>query len=134
MKTKPKAPAKANLTDPGSRLMPTRRGWVQGYNVQIAVTDDQLIVATGVGQDTGDSRQFVPMIAAAEQAAADCRQAIGRTDITIGTTLADAGYASEDNLTAPGTEVSGEVSWTTANSASDRSWATTPCTATAWSC
>ena len=95
-------PARANLTDPGSRLMPTRRGWIQGYNVQVAVTDDQLIVATGVGQHTGDMRQFVPMLTAAERAAADCAAASGRTDLTIDTALADAGYASEDNLTAPG--------------------------------
>ena len=95
-------PARANLTDPGSRLMPTRRGWIQGYNVQVAVTDDQLIVATGVGQNTGDMQQFVPMVTAAERAAADCAAASGRTDLTIETALADAGYASENNLTAPG--------------------------------
>jgi transposase len=95
-------PRKANLTDPGSRLMPTRRGWVQGYNVQVAVTDDQLIVATGVGQQTGDMQQFLPMIAAAERAAADCAAATGRTDLSIDLALADAGYVSEGNLTAPG--------------------------------
>ena len=95
-------PKRANLTDPGSRLMPTRRGWVQGYNVQVAVTDDQLIVATGVGQNTGDWQQFLPMIAAAEAAAEHCRQATGRDDIAIDLALADAGYASESNLTAPG--------------------------------
>ena len=95
-------PVRANLTDPGSRLMPTRRGWVQGYNVQVAVTDDQLIVATSVGQNTGDTQQFLPMIAAAEAAAEHCRQATGRDDLAIGLALADAGYASEGNLTAPG--------------------------------
>jgi transposase len=101
-KTAAAGPARANLTDPGSRLMPTRRGWVQGYNVQVAVTDDQLIVATGVGQNTGDMQQFVPMLTAAEHAATDCAAASGRADIAIETALADAGYASEDNLTAPG--------------------------------
>jgi transposase len=101
-KTAAAGPARANLTDPGSRLMPTRRGWVQGYNVQVAVTDDQLIVATAVGQNTGDMQQFVPMLTAAERAAADCAAASGRADIAIETALADAGYASEDNLTAPG--------------------------------
>lgn len=94
--------ARANLTDPGSRLMPTRRGWVQGYNVQIAATGDQLIVATGVEQTPGDTQQFVPMLTATEQAAADCRQASGREDLAIGVALADAGYFSEANLTAPG--------------------------------
>ena len=49
------APAKelpkvvANTTDPQSRIMPTRRGFVQGYNAQVAVTSDQLIVAIQVG-------------------------------------------------------------------------------------
>jgi transposase len=95
-------PARINLTDPGSRLMPTRRGWVQGYNVQVAVTADQLIVATRVVQQTGDRGEFVPMVAAAEQAAADCRAASGRDDIAIGVALADAGYFSQANLTAPG--------------------------------
>jgi hypothetical protein len=93
---------RANLTDPGSRLMPTRRGWVQGYNVQIAAAADQLIVATGVGQQTGDRGEFLPMVTAAGQAAADCRQASGREDIAIGVALADAGYFSEANLTTPG--------------------------------
>jgi transposase len=95
-------PARANLTDPGSRLMPTRRGWVQGYNVQVAVTDDQLIVATRVGQQTGDRREFVPMMTAAQQAAADCQRATGRDDMAIGMVLADAGYLSDANLTAVG--------------------------------
>ena len=96
------ATTRVNLTDPGSRLMPTRRGWVQGYNVQIAATGDQLIVATRVVQQTGDRGEFVPMMTAAEQAAADCAQASGRTDIVIGVALADAGYASDGNLTTPG--------------------------------
>jgi len=96
------APARANITDPASRIMPTRRGWIQGYNVQVAATADQLIVATSVGQNTADATAFVSMMTAAQQAAEACRQASGRTDITIGTVLADAGYASNDNLTAPG--------------------------------
>jgi transposase len=98
----PTTPARANLTDPGSRLMPTRRGWIQGYNVQVATTDDQLIVALRVGQQTGDRREFVPMMAAAQAAATDCAAASGRTDLAIEMVLADAGYASADNLTAPG--------------------------------
>ena len=95
-------PRRGNLTDPGSRLMPTRRGWVQGYNAQLAVTDDQLIAAIRVGQQTGDRREFVPMMAAAAQAAADCATATGRADLGIGLVLADAGYLSKANLCAPG--------------------------------
>lgn len=96
------SPARANISDPASRIMPTRRGWLQGYNVQVAVTADQLILATSVGQNTVDTEQFVPMMTAAGQAARACQLASGRTDIAVGTVLADAGYASNTNLTAPG--------------------------------
>ena len=56
-----------NTTDPESRIMTTRRGWVQGYNVQLAVTGDQMIVACSVGQ-SNDMGQFVPMMTATEHA------------------------------------------------------------------
>ena len=43
--------AKANLTDPQSRIMKTRRGWLQGYNGQaMAGCGSQVIVAHGVTQ------------------------------------------------------------------------------------
>src|SRR6266545_4571950 len=51
-----------NVTDPDSRIMPTRRGWIQGYNAQLAVTDDHLILATRLTQDTVDLHQCQPMI------------------------------------------------------------------------
>jgi transposase len=96
----PKAPLRVNLTDPQSRLMPTRKGWVQGYNVQVGVTADQLIVATRVSQHTNDSEDFIPMMAAVQHAA-ELFQAAGR-DEAVGVLLADAGYATETNLTAEG--------------------------------
>lgn len=43
-----------NVTDPQSRIMPTRKGFLQGYNAQVAVTGDQLIIAVRVGQSTND--------------------------------------------------------------------------------
>jgi transposase len=55
----------ANTTDPQSRIMPTRKGFVQGYNTQVAVTADQVIVAVAVGQATTDQASFVPMVHAA---------------------------------------------------------------------
>src|SRR3954451_8006345 len=94
--------ARVNLTDPGSRLMPTRRGWVQGYNVQVAAADDQLIGAIQVVQEPGDVLQFQSMLSAVQAAAADCAVATGRTDLDIELGLADAGYLSAANLTAPG--------------------------------
>ena len=90
-----------NLTDPDSRIMKTRTGWVQGYNGQLAVSADYLIVAAEVTNDTTDHSSYQPMITAGLQAVAAVNTA---TDAgwAIGTVLADAGYASTANLTADG--------------------------------
>jgi len=96
-----KSSLRVNLTDPQSRLMPTRKGWVQGYNVQVGVTGDQLIVATKVSQHTNDSEDFIPMMAAVSEAE-QLFQATGRDDAVVGVLLADAGYATDTNLAAPG--------------------------------
>lgn len=92
----------ANTTDPHSRIMPTRKGFLQGYNAQVAVTGDQLIVAVQVGQSTNDQGCFLPMMRAAQEAAARIYATTGNTDHVIGTLLADAGYNSDANLTAAG--------------------------------
>src|SRR3954470_11715043 len=90
------APAKelpkvvANTTDPQSRLMPTRRGFLQGYNAQVAVSSDQLIVAVQVGQSPNDQGCFTAMMRAAQDAAARMHSLTGNTDHVIGTVLADA--------------------------------------------
>jgi transposase len=95
-------PARRNLTDPDSRIMPTRNGWVQGYNLQAAVTEDHLIVGVTVTNTPADVTQGLPMLRLAEAAGAAIAAHTGRDDTTIGTALLDAGYDSEDNLTAPG--------------------------------
>lgn len=92
----------ANTTDPQSRIMPTRKGFLQGYNVQVAVTGDQLIAAVDVVQSTNDQHSFVPMMRAAQDAATRIHAANGNAEHLIGTVLADAGYNSNANLTAPG--------------------------------
>jgi transposase len=92
----------ANITDPQSRIMPTRKGFLQGYNAQVAVSSDHMIVAVSLGQSTSDLKCLVPMMHAAQAAAARCHDATGRPEHTIGTVLADAGYASDANLSAPG--------------------------------
>ena len=94
--------AVANTTDPQSRIMPTRRGFIQGYNAQVAVTGDQLIVAVQVGQAPNDQRSFTPMMRAAQEAAARMHALTGNPDHMIGTVLADAGYNSDANLNAEG--------------------------------
>lgn len=101
-RAKPLAGRVANITDPASRLMPTRRGFLQGYNVQVAVTADQVIVAIDVVQNTNDQHCLAPMMAAATAAADRLRAATGKEVHAIGVVLADAGYASDANLAAAG--------------------------------
>jgi len=101
-----------NVTDPDSRIMPTRKGWIQGYNAQLAVTDDHLILATTLTQDTSDIDQAQPMITATLTNAAlleQHRPAPAGADPQprhahhgVGLILFDAGYLSIDNLTSPG--------------------------------
>lgn len=92
---KPKAPdevskreAKANVTDPDSRIMKTRTGWKQGYNGQaMADCESQVIVACDVTQEENDVRQLEPMLN-------KCEAQAGRRPEDL---LADAGYWSEAN-------------------------------------
>lgn len=85
----PKGKAQYNFTDPESRIMKGPDGFVQAYNVQIAVEDTcQLIVGQAVTQEVNDKRQLAPMIETVTAQA-------GETPIEV---LADNGYCSEANL------------------------------------
>jgi transposase len=86
--------AKANTTDPDSRIMKTRQGYVQGYNVQAVVSEDQIIVAVGVTQEANDVQQLKPMLDNMEHTL----EAAGIEDRPK-SALADAGYWSEANVT-----------------------------------
>jgi transposase len=97
---KPQAPevkaeeeAKANATDPESRIMKTRSGYVQGYNAQAVATTGQIIIAAAVTQQANDVRQLKPLL---EQAKEELRAA--GVEEKIGTALEDAGYWSENNV------------------------------------
>ena len=89
--------AQANTTDPNSRIMKTQRRWVQGYNAQAAVTENQVIVAAVLSQDHNDVGLFDPLLVEVGRALT----AAG-IDPHIGTVLADAGYWSEPNATSNG--------------------------------
>jgi len=99
-----------NITDPDSRLMPVRGGFIQGYNAQNVTSEDGLIIATELTCETTDAPWFGPMMRAAGDAAvlvgAHCPAAGPGQDPggggRIGLVLADAGYCSEDNLTSAG--------------------------------
>ena len=107
---KPKLPdevvdkdAKANVTDPESRIMKTRFGFVQGYNGQIVVTEQQIILAADVTQEENDQHQLKPML---QQAQSNLKEV--KVVAAIGAILIDAGYCNEDNLkseTAAGPEL-----------------------------
>lgn len=82
------ARAKTNLTDPESRILKTRRGWVQGYNGQAVVDcSSQVIVAADLTQAENDVGQLAPMLER-------CEQDTGRRPAQC---VADAGYWSEEN-------------------------------------
>ena len=79
-----------NTTDPDTRRIVRRGGRsVQGYNVQVLASPEQVILATEVTQAPNDAAQLEPMVA---QALAEIRAA-GITE-PIGTVLADGGYWS----------------------------------------
>jgi len=59
--------ASQNLTDPDSRVMKARRGWVQGYNAQVAVDENHVIVACDVSSAVNDHRLLEPLVAAARR-------------------------------------------------------------------
>lgn len=94
---------RANLTDPDSRLLKTRGGWVQGMNCQTSTSEDVFILGARATQDANDLGQFLPTKEAVEARMAQVAERTGRQDLThIGTMIADAGYDSEANLTAQG--------------------------------
>ena len=57
----PRAGRRANITDPDSRIMTTKDGWVQGYNAQAIVNPHQIVLACEVSQDPGDVQLYQPM-------------------------------------------------------------------------
>jgi transposase len=83
--------AKANITDPDSRIVKTRKGFIQGYNSQIMVTEEQFIVAAEVSQNGNDVNLLEPML---ESALANL-EAVG-IEKTPKALAADAGYWKED--------------------------------------
>jgi transposase len=87
---KPDSKAQYNFTDPESRIMKGPDGFIQAYNVQVAVDELQLIVAQAVTQETNDKKQLIPMITTIAQQSGDRPTQL----------LADAGYCSDVNLAA----------------------------------
>jgi hypothetical protein len=89
----PQPDARANTTDPDSRLMVGRAGTIQGYNAQAVTTAEQIIVAAEVTQAVNDIEQLEPML-----------HATGRSLAAAGieerpeALVADAGYWRASNV------------------------------------
>ncbi len=86
---KPAEKLKGNTTDPDSRIMKTRKGFVQGYNGQAIVdADSQIIVAGDLVQDENDKHQQIHMVE-------KLKQYLGRIPEKL---TMDAGYWDEQRL------------------------------------
>lgn len=100
-KAEPAGKAQRNFTDPESRILKTKDGYIQGYNAQAAVdAEAQIIVAHGLTPSMSDQDQLVPLMEGIEDN-------LGRKPKEAS---ADAGYCSEANLAAlAAREISGYV-------------------------
>jgi transposase len=87
----PDAKAQKNFTDPESRIMKTKDGFIQGYNAQAAVdATAQVIVAHALDARQSDPHHLTPIADAIEAN-------LGRKPTQLS---ADAGYCSDANLAA----------------------------------
>lgn len=86
----PEDKKQANFTDPDSRIMGNpKKGFVQGYNGQIAVDgEESIIVATRVTQCAADVHELGPVT----------EEAIANTETVPKRVLADSGYKSEEGF------------------------------------
>src|SRR4029453_18834323 len=91
----PKPDAQRNFTDPESRIMKGRDGFVQAYNAQAAVdAKAQVILAHHLTNNAADHDALGPLLDAVT----------ANTEATPAEVSADNGYCSEANLveTSPG--------------------------------
>jgi hypothetical protein len=90
-KAEPDGKAQRNFTDPDSRILKTKDGYIQGYNAQAAVdAKAQIIVAHALTASMSDHGQLVGLIAGIEANLGARPQEAS----------ADSGYLSEANLQA----------------------------------
>lgn len=120
--------AKRNTTDPNSRAMKTRNGYIQGYNSQIVCSDDLLVLVAEATNDPSDRSWFVPMMEKTVRILEDLNAKTDRADLKIGMLTSDAGYLTNeavaaegpDRLIAPGRGRVNDEGWQGTNS-NDRS-------------
>jgi transposase len=80
-----------NFSDPDSGIMRTAKGYVQGYNAQVAVdTKTHIIVACGVSRAKNDLNELIPIL---KQIPRNCKKQAREIS-------ADSGYCTHENLKA----------------------------------
>jgi transposase len=90
----PELPAgKVNTTDPDSRSIPVGFGFVQGYNAQAAVNEQQIVLAAEITNNSTDFSQLDPMVSAT----LDELQRAGIEQLPEAV-AADAGYWNERHM------------------------------------
>jgi transposase len=88
-KAEPDGKAQRNFSDPNSRILKTKDGYIQGYNAQAAVDGaHQIIVAQRLTNSSSDQAQLAPLLDG-------IRANLGRNPDEVS---ADAGYCSDANL------------------------------------
>ena len=75
-------------SDPESRFLRSREGWQLGYSAEIAVSEDHLIVAQRVTQNSSDNASLLPLV---DETVCQCRGKPQRVS-------ADTGFFSLANL------------------------------------
>jgi hypothetical protein len=92
--TPPELPAGTiNLTDPDSRIVQSRRGFMQGYTAQAVATKEQIVITADVIAGGNERLTLEPLIDTAHQ---ELTRA-GVTD-TVGSAVADAGFWNTDQI------------------------------------
>ncbi len=84
---------RANITDPDVRVMRNQKGYVAGYNGQLVVTAQQVIVGVMLSRHPVDRTLLHPLLDR-------CRNQLAEAGIRpkLRTVLADSGYASEETF------------------------------------
>jgi hypothetical protein len=89
----PPATGKVNTTDADSRSIPIGFGFVQGYNAQAAVNEQQIVLAAEITNNSTDFSQLDPMVTATLQELK--RAGIDQLPEAV---AADAGYWNEQHM------------------------------------
>ena len=90
---------RANITDPDVRVMRNQKGYVAGYNGQLVVTAQQVIVGAMLSRHPAGRTLPRPL-------PGTCRQQLAQAGIRskLRTVLADSGYVSEENFARADTD------------------------------